>query len=163
MLDAAQTVGHVSVNVEQIGCDFLALSGHKMFGPSGIGALYLRRDLQASMQNYRYGGGMVNKVQQGDVSYQSGPGRFEAGTPNIEGAIGLGAAIDYLNSLGGQWVQEHDQDLERYFRSQIQAVRNIEVAFPSRRSTCPFSLWLPLARWISVLSRGFFPIVTILP
>ncbi|WP_210713372.1 cysteine desulfurase [Pseudomonas sp. MWU349] len=130
LLDAAQTVGHIPVNVGQIGCDFLALSGHKMFGPSGVGVLYMRRDLQASMQSYRYGGGMVNKVGLGDVSYQSGPGRFEAGTPNIEGAIGLGAAVDYINSLGGQWVQDHDEDLERYFLSQIQSVRNIEIAFP---------------------------------
>lgn len=129
LVDAAQTAGHIPVNVGQIGCDFLALSGHKMFGPSGIGVLYVRRDLQASMKCHRYGGGMVNKVGD-DITFQSGPGRFEAGTPNIEGAIGLGAAVDYINSLGVQLVYDHDKDLESYFSSRIQAVRNIEIAFP---------------------------------
>ncbi|CRM54690.1 putative cysteine desulfurase [Pseudomonas sp. 24 E 13] len=130
LVDAAQTVGHIPVNVGHMACDFLALSGHKMFGPSGIGVLYVRRDLQASMKCHRYGGGMVNKVGSDDISFQSGPGRFEAGTPNIEGAIGLGAAVDYINSLGVQLVHDHDKDLERYFSSQIRTVRNIEMAFP---------------------------------
>ncbi|WP_087502452.1 aminotransferase class V-fold PLP-dependent enzyme [Pseudomonas sp. SID14000] len=146
LLDAAQTVGHIPVTVDQIGCDFLALSGHKMFGPSGIGALYMRRDLQASMQSYRYGGGMVNKVQHGDISYQSGPGRFEAGTPNIEGAIGLGAAVDYINGLGGQWGQDHDRDLESYFRSQIQLVRNVEIAFPVASHHLPIFPLVPVGK-----------------
>lgn len=130
LVDAAQTVGHIPVNVKQIGCDFLALSGHKMFGPSGIGVLYVRRDLQASMKCYRYGGGMVNKVGIDDISFQSGPERFEAGTPNIEGAIGLGAAVDYINSVGIQGMYDHDQNLESYFLSQIQTVQNIKIAFP---------------------------------
>jgi cysteine desulfurase/selenocysteine lyase len=154
LVDAAQTVGHIPVHVGQIACDFLALSGHKMFGPSGIGVLYARRDLQASLKCHRYGGGMVNNVGLDQINFQSGPGRFEAGTPNIEGAIGLGAAVDYMNSIGVQGVFEHDKHLESYFLSQIQTVRNIEIAFPIAPQHLPVFPIVPTGKVeIGFLSR----------
>lgn len=154
LVDAAQTVGHIPVNVQRMGCDFLALSGHKMFGPSGIGVLYVRRDLQVSMKCHRYGGGMVNKVDIDNISFQSGPERFEAGTPNIEGAIGLGAAVDYINSVGIQRVHDHDQNLESYFLSQIKTVRNINIAFPIGPQHLPIFPLVPTGNVdIGVVSR----------
>ncbi len=114
LLDGAQAVAHLPVDVQQIGCDFYAFSSHKLYGPTGVGILYGRRELLDAMPPYQVGGGMVDTVAYDRTSYLDAPLRFEAGTPDIAGAIGLAAAIDYLNALEKtiirgpeQWLWTH--------------------------------------------------------
>jgi cysteine desulfurase/selenocysteine lyase len=114
LIDAAQSAGHLPVNVQEIGCDFLAFSGHKMCGPTGSGALYGRAEILEAMPPWHGGGEMIVSVTLEKSSFKKPPHRFEAGTPNIAGAIGLAAAIDYLEDLGRDAIFEHDSQLTRY-------------------------------------------------
>ena len=100
MLDGAQSAPHMAVNVRDLDCDFYAFSGHKLYGPTGIGILYGKREVLESMRPYQGGGDMIKSVTFEKTLYNDLPYKFEAGTPNIAGAIGLGAAIDYVNSIG---------------------------------------------------------------
>ena len=111
LLDGAQAAPHVEVNVRDIECDFYAFTGHKLYGPSGIGVLYGRAELLEAMRPYQGGGEMITSVTFEETRYNAIPFKFEAGTPNISGAIGLGAAIDYLNGLGVGAVAAHERDL----------------------------------------------------
>ncbi len=111
LVDAAQSAPHMAVDVQQIGCDFLALSGHKMLGPSGVGALWGRRELLDAMPPFMTGGSMILRVTLEGAEWNSVPAKFEAGTPAIAEAVGLGAAIDYLNDLGMDRVREHERYL----------------------------------------------------
>ena len=111
LVDAAQSAPHMPIDVTEIGCDFLALSGHKMLGPSGIGALWGRRELLDAMPPFMTGGSMILKVTLEGAEFNEVPYRFEAGTPAIVEAIGLGAAIDYLDRLGMDNVREHERFL----------------------------------------------------
>jgi len=111
LVDAAQSAPHMPVDVQQIGCDFLVLSGHKMLGPSGIGALWAHRELLEAMPPFLTGGSMIIRVTLEKAEWNSVPAKFEAGTPAIAEAIGLGAAIDYLNGLGMDRVREHERYL----------------------------------------------------
>jgi cysteine desulfurase/selenocysteine lyase len=108
MIDGAQSVPHLPVDVSDLDCDFLAFSGHKMLGPTGIGVLYVKRDVLERMEPFLTGGEMVLEVSYDRASWNDLPMRFEAGTPNIADAIGLGAAIDYLDALGMENVREHE-------------------------------------------------------
>lgn len=110
-LDAAQSVGHIPVDVREIGCDFLGLSGHKMCGPTGIGALYGRKALLDAMPPFHGGGEMISTVTYETSEFKPAPYRFEAGTPAIAQAIGLGAAAEYLDQIGRARIREHDQEL----------------------------------------------------
>ncbi len=114
LIDGAQSVPHMPVNVTELGCDFFAFSGHKMLGPTGIGVLYVKRDVLEHMEPFLLGGEMVLEVTYEDASWNDLPMRFEAGTPNIADAIGLGAAIDYLNEIGMQNVRDHEIQLTKY-------------------------------------------------
>jgi len=114
LIDGAQSVPHMPVNVTELGCDFFAFSGHKMLGPTGIGVLYVKRDVLEHMEPFLVGGEMVLEVTYEDASWNELPMRFEAGTPNIADAIGLGAAIDYLNDIGMQNVRDHEKRLTQY-------------------------------------------------
>ena len=111
LVDGAQSVPHMPVNVREIGCDFLALSGHKMLGPSGIGALWGRRELLDAMPPFMTGGSMITRVTLEDATWNEVPWKFEAGTPAIAEAIGLGAAVDYLTELGMDRVRDHEREL----------------------------------------------------
>jgi cysteine desulfurase/selenocysteine lyase len=111
LVDAAQSAPHMPVDVQAIGCDFLALSGHKMLGPSGIGALWGRRELLDAMPPFMTGGSMIIRVTMDGAEWNEVPAKFEAGTPAIAEAIGLGAAIDYLTGLGMDNVREHERYL----------------------------------------------------
>ena len=111
LLDGAQAVPHLKVDVRDLGCDFYAFSGHKMFGPTGVGALYGRRELLERMPPYQGGGDMISLVTFEKTHYNVLPYKFEAGTPNIAGVIGLGAAIDYLQTLDWDQVTAHEQQL----------------------------------------------------
>ncbi len=114
LVDGAQSVPHMPVDVQDLDCDFLAFSGHKMLGPTGIGGLYVKRDVLERMQPFLTGGEMVLAVSYEDASWNELPMRFEAGTPNIADAIGLGAAVDYLQALGMDNVREHEIALTAY-------------------------------------------------
>ncbi|MCH7493277.1 aminotransferase class V-fold PLP-dependent enzyme [bacterium] len=114
LIDGAQSVPHMPVDVAKLGCDFFAFSGHKMLGPTGIGVLYVKRDVLEDMEPFLRGGEMVLEVTYEDASWNDLPMRFEAGTPNIADAIGLGAAIDYLNDIGMQNVRDHEVQLTQY-------------------------------------------------
>jgi cysteine desulfurase/selenocysteine lyase len=111
LLDGAQAVPHLKVDVRELDCDFYAFSGHKMFGPTGIGVLYGRRGLLEKMPPYQGGGDMISLVTFEKTHYNVLPYKFEAGTPNIAGVIGLGAAVDYLRGLDWQQVAAHEREL----------------------------------------------------
>ena len=114
LIDATQSVPHMPVNVRELDCDFLTLSGHKMLGPTGIGALYGRREILDGMEPFMRGGEMVLEVWYDRATWNDLPMKFEAGTPNIADAIGLGAAIDYLDALGMENVRAHEIALTEY-------------------------------------------------
>jgi cysteine desulfurase/selenocysteine lyase len=111
LVDAAQAVGHRPVNVQEIGCDFLAFSGHKVCGPTGIGVLYGRREVLADMPPFLGGGDMIANVDFFRSTYKEPPHRFEAGTPDFAAAIGLGVALDYLAAIGVENIARHDSEL----------------------------------------------------
>jgi cysteine desulfurase/selenocysteine lyase len=125
IVDAAQSVPHMPVDVADLECDFLAASGHKMLAPTGIGMLYGRQDLLDHMEPLMGGGEMIKEVHLQDARWNDLPWKFEAGTPNIEGVIGLGAAVDYLTKLGMQNVREHEKDITRYAIERLAGVRGL--------------------------------------
>ena len=114
VVDGAQSVPHMPTDVQEIGCDFLVFSGHKMLGPTGIGCLYVKMDVLETMEPFLTGGEMVLQVTYDRASWADLPMKFEAGTPNIADAIGLGAAVDYLNEIGMANIHEYEQDLTSY-------------------------------------------------
>src|SRR5438445_6700731 len=114
LVDGAQDVPHVTVDVQDLGCDFYAFSGHKLFGPTGIGILYGKADLLEAMPPYQGGGDMISQVTFQKTLYNVLPYKFEAGTPNIAGVIGLGAALDYLQALGLDAIASHEHGLLSY-------------------------------------------------
>jgi len=130
VLDGAQSVPHMSVNVKEIGCDFMAFSGHKMLGPMGIGGLYGRYELLESMPPFLTGGEMIKEVHIGEVNWNDVPYKFEAGTPNVEGAIGLSEAVNYLRSLGMDWVRSHEKELTAYALSLMVKKSSVHVYGP---------------------------------
>ena len=131
LVDAAQSIPHLPIDVQALDADFVALSGHKMYGPTGIGVLYGKSELLESMPPYQGGGDMISSVTFEKTTYNELPYKFEAGTPNIAGAIGLGAAVDYLESIGMDRIREHESDLLEYAHaalSELPAVRIIGTA-----------------------------------
>lgn len=130
LLDGAQSVGHMPIDVQDLGCDFLAFSGHKMCGPTGIGALYGRMALLESMPPWHGGGEMILSVTMEGSTYKGPPHRFEAGTPDISGVIGLGAAIDYLQAIGLENIQRHDHNLANYAVQRMSEVPGIRILGP---------------------------------
>jgi cysteine desulfurase/selenocysteine lyase len=131
LVDAAQSAGHLPVDVCELGCDFLAFSGHKMCAPTGIGALYARKEILDSMPPWQGGGEMIVSVALEKSTFKKGPHRFEAGTPNIAGAIGLAAAIDYLDRIGRAAISEHDSRLARYAFDRLQELPRTHVFGPA--------------------------------
>jgi cysteine desulfurase / selenocysteine lyase len=129
-VDAAQSAGHRPLDVQEIGCDFLALSGHKMCGPTGIGALYGRREILEKMPPYHGGGEMILNVEYQKSTWKNAPHRFEAGTPDIAGAIGLAAAMDYLDQIGRDKIAQHDLELGAYAFAKLSGLKNIRLFGP---------------------------------
>lgn len=130
LVDGAQSTGHVPLDVRALGCDFFALSGHKMAAPTGIGALYGRRQVLETMPPWQGGGEMINRVTLEQSTFKAPPARFEAGTPNIAGAIGLAAAIDYLTALGLPSIAAHDAALTRHALDRLGEVPGLRVFGP---------------------------------
>ncbi len=134
VVDAAQSVPHMPVDVKQLGCDFLAFSSHKMLGPTGIGVLYGRKELLDSMQPFIYGGDMIREVTFEGTRFNELPWKFEAGTPNIAGAIGFGAAIGYLKKVGMDNVFWHEKVLADYAVEQLMSEPGVTVYGPKERA-----------------------------
>jgi len=114
LIDAAQSIPHLPIDINDIGCDFLVASGHKMMGPTGVGFIYGRQELLEGMEPFLYGGDMIEKVTLEKSTWNELPWKYEAGTPNIAGGIGLGAAVDYLQNIGLTNIFEHEEELLRY-------------------------------------------------
>jgi cysteine desulfurase/selenocysteine lyase len=131
LVDAAQSAGHVFIDMQQLGCDFVAFSGHKMCGPTGIGVLYGRAEILDSMPPWHGGGEMIVSVALEKSTFKKAPHRFEAGTPNIAGAIALAAAIDYLDRIGRAAIFEHDSQLARYAFDRLQELPGTRVFGPA--------------------------------
>ncbi len=130
LIDAAQSAPHMKVNVREIGCDFLAFSSHKMLGPSGIGVLHASEDTLEGMNPVYGGGDMIRSVSFKGCTWNELPWKFEAGTQNIEGAIGFGAAIDYLNSIGMNDIEMHERKITEYAIGKLKDMRGIKVYGP---------------------------------
>ena len=130
LVDAAQSAGHRPIDVQEIGCDFLALSGHKLCGPTGIGLLYGRIETLETMPPFMGGGDMIATVDFFKSIWKEPPHRFEAGTPDISGAIGLAAAMDYLDSIGLENIQRHDLELSAYAYDRLASLNRIRLFGP---------------------------------
>lgn len=127
VVDGAQSVPHMAVNVQELDVDFFAFSGHKMLGPTGIGVLYGKEELLNRMSPVEFGGEMIDFVYEQSATWKELPWKFEAGTPNIAGAIGLGAAIDYLTEIGMDAIQAHEAELVDYVFSKLQAIPGLTI------------------------------------
>ncbi|MEN3046661.1 MAG: cysteine desulfurase [Candidatus Hydrothermales bacterium] len=125
--DGAQAVPHMKVNVKEIDCDFLAVSGHKMLGPTGIGFLYGKKKLLSKMEPFLYGGDMIFEVTTEGATWNNLPWKYEAGTPNIAGGIGLLAAISYLEEIGMENIESHERNLKEYALKKMRETEDIEI------------------------------------
>jgi cysteine desulfurase/selenocysteine lyase len=130
LVDAAQSAGHLPIDVQEFGCDFLAFSGHKMCGPTGVGALYGRAEILNTMPPWHGVGEMIVSVTLEKSTFKKAPHRFEAGTPNIAGAIGLAAAIDYIERIGRSEIFKHDSHLAAYAMERLAELPGIRVLGP---------------------------------
>lgn len=127
LIDGAQGVPHMSIDVQQLDCDFYAFSGHKMFGPTGTGVLYGRETLLDAMPPYKGGGDMILEVRFDGTIYNELPYKFEAGTPNIAGVVGLGAAVDYLSEIGMDRIAAHEAQLLDYMTEKLAAIEELRL------------------------------------
>jgi cysteine desulfurase / selenocysteine lyase len=134
VVDGAQSAPHMAIDVQDLDCDFFAFSGHKMLGPTGIGVLYGKEELLNQMSPVEFGGEMIDFVYEQEATWKELPWKFEAGTPNIAGAIALGAAIDYLSEIGMNAVHAHEQELVDYVLPKLQAIDGLTVYGPQDSS-----------------------------
>ena len=142
LIDGAQAVAHMAIDVRQLDCDFYAFSGHKMFGPTGVGVLYGKGALLESMPPYQGGGDMIKSVTFQKTTYNDIPHKFEAGTPNISGGIALGVAVDYLRSQDRDGISEHEDSLMEYATSQLSIIRGLEIVGKSKKKASVLSFVL---------------------
>jgi cysteine desulfurase/selenocysteine lyase len=127
LVDGAQAVPHMKVDVEKLGCDFFAFSGHKMLGPTGIGILWVRKSILETMNPFHGGGDMIREVHKYETTWNDLPYKFEAGTPNIADVVGLGAAIDYLSNIGMDVIRQHEIDLTSYALDKLSQVKGLHI------------------------------------
>jgi cysteine desulfurase/selenocysteine lyase len=130
LVDGAQSVPHMQVDVQKMDCDFMAFSAHKMLGPTGVGILYVKKEILEKMPPFIGGGDMIKEVHKYETRYNDLPYKFEGGTPNIADVIGFGAAIDYLNNIGMDKVREHEVELTTYTLDKISRVRGVTLYGP---------------------------------
>jgi cysteine desulfurase / selenocysteine lyase len=134
LVDGAQSAGHCPVDVRQLGCDFFTFSGHKICGPTGIGVLWGRQEILDAMPPYQGGGEMILSVEYHKTEFKNAPHRFEAGTPDISGPIGLHAAMDYLDAIGRENIWRHDQELANYAYEKLSALKDVRLFGPKLNS-----------------------------
>lgn len=132
LVDGAQSVPHMPIDVRKMDCDFLAFSGHKMLGPTGVGVLYGKKDLLEELPPFLKGGDMISHVWVDKATWNELPWKYEAGTPNIAGGVGLGAAVDYLKSIGVENVRRHEEELVRYALDGLSSL-GVEIYGPEER------------------------------
>ncbi|MHB1049959.1 MAG: SufS family cysteine desulfurase [Bacteroidota bacterium] len=142
LIDGAQAVAHTGVDVRALDCDFFAFSGHKLFAPTGVGVLYGKMELLERMQPYQGGGDMIRSVTFEKTTYNDLPYKFEAGTPNISGGIGLGAAIDFVQRIGLEAIAAHEHDLLVYGTEQLQLIDGLTMIGTARKKTSVMSFTL---------------------
>lgn len=142
LLDGAQAVAHVAVDVQALDCDFYAFSAHKLYGPTGVGVLYGKAALLEAMPAYQGGGDMIRSVSFEETTYNTLPYKFEAGTPNIAGVIGMGAAIDFVNNIGFVALVAHEQALLSYATPSLAAIPGLRIIGNAREKTCILSFVL---------------------
>ena len=130
VVDGAQSAPHMAIDVQDLDCDFFTLSGHKMLGPTGIGVLYGKEEILNQMNPIEFGGEMIDFVYEQEATWKDLPWKFEAGTPNIAGAIALGAAVDYISNLGMENVHAYEQELVDYVLPKLQAIEGLTVYGP---------------------------------
>lgn len=143
IIDGSQSVPHMPIDVKKMGCDFFAFTGHKMLAPTGIGVLYGRKELLEEMEPFLFGGDMIIEVKKEKLKWNAIPHKFEAGTPNIEGAIGLGAAIDYLNKIGMEEIRKHEVELLSYAIGKLKDEVAIYGPLDARKRTGLISFNVP--------------------
>ena len=144
-VDGAQGAPHLDIDVQALGCDFYSLSGHKMFAPTGIGALWGRRELLDAMSPYEGGGSMIKSVTFEATTFAESPTKFEAGTPNIAGAIGLAAAVDYLNGLGMDRVAAYEDELLSYATQRLLSIDGLRLFGTAKHKVAVLSFALESA------------------
>ncbi len=127
LVDGAQAVPHMTIDISKMGCDFFAFSGHKMLGPTGIGVLWVRKEVLETMDPFHGGGDMIREVHKYETTWNDLPYKFEAGTPNIAGVIGFGAALDYLSNLGMENVRNHEIELTKYALEKMSKIKGIKI------------------------------------
>jgi cysteine desulfurase/selenocysteine lyase len=139
LVDGAQAAPHLPIDVGALGCDFYAISGHKMFGPTGIGAIWGRHELLEAMEHYQGGGEMILSVTFEKTVYNHVPHKFEAGTPNIAGAIGLGATVDYLQAVGMEAIGRYEDELLAYATETLKAIPEVRLVGTARKKAAVIS------------------------
>ncbi len=142
LVDGSQGSVHAPVNLEDMGCDFYPITGHKLYGPSGSGAIYIRKERMAEMRPFMGGGDMIREVTKDNVTYNDPPMMFEAGTPGIVQTIGMGVALDYLMDLGMENVAAHEADLARYAAEKMGGLNwlNIQGTTPDKAAIFSFTM-----------------------
>ena len=139
MIDGAQAVQHMKVNVSKMNADFYCFSGHKMYGPTGIGVLYGKQEILESMQPYQGGGDMIKSVTFEKTIYNDIPNRFEAGTPNIVGVIGLGKAIDFIENITIEKIEKLEMELLNYATDKISSIEKVRIIGNSNKKASVIS------------------------
>ncbi len=142
-VDSAQAAPHIQINVKELNCDFLAFSGHKIYGPTGIGVLYGKKEILAKMQPYQFGGGMVSSINSKINIYEELPHCFEAGTQNIAGIFGLGAAIDFITNLGQEIIRANEIKFIEHTEKELQKINNLKLLSRAKDNVGIFSFRLP--------------------
>jgi len=140
IVDAAQSIPHMKIDVKELGIDFLAFSGHKMLGPTGVGVLYGRAGLLDKMKPFLFGGEMISRVSFNESEWNDIPFKFEAGTPNIAGVIGLGKAVEYLNDIGMDNIESHCKELVKYCYEKLKEIQDIEIYSSKNSSLISFNI-----------------------
>lgn len=153
MIDGAQAVAHGEINVQELDCDFFAFSGHKMFGPTGIGCLYGKLHLLENMPPYQGGGEMIHSVSFEKTTYNEVPYKFEAGTPNIADVIGLGAGIDYLQSVDRKKITAYENELMKFATEKLKAIDGIKLIGTAKNKACVVSF---IIEGINALDTGMY-------
>ena len=136
LVDGAQSVGHYPISVRDIGCDFFTFSAHKMMGPTGVGVLYIKKEIINTIPPFIYGGEMVESVQQDAATYRSGPWKFEAGTPNIADIIAFGTSVEYINKLGLKNIEKHTRELLIYAKKILGKYKQVTIYSPTNPKDC---------------------------